>query len=163
MRGPSWKDKTPEEIRAYQRAYYQVHKEHKKSWLRQYRQRTCNKVTHKYEKTEKGFLMRKYRNMQSRVVGIQKKKAHLYKGLYLLPREVFYKWALGSPVFKQLFTAWKESNCDRKLCPTVDRIDPQQGYSLDNMEWVTHSENSRRGSKGGGVTNPKGINQYTKK
>ena len=44
------------------------------------------------------------------------------------------------------------------LAPTVDRIDPERGYSFGNMEWVTHSENSRRG----GYWRPSehGLTQY---
>lgn len=33
-----------------------------------------------------------------------------------------------------------------KLAPTVDRKDPSKGYEIENMEWVTHSENSSRGA-----------------
>jgi len=113
---------------------------------REYRKRTGNAPTKRYEKTPNGFLMRMYRNMTSRVRGIQKPKAHLYLGKELLPREEFYKWARNHKDFWKLFNSWGESNYDRKLTPTVDRIDSQKGYFLDNMEWVTHSENSRRGS-----------------
>lgn len=105
-----------------------------------------NSDTHKYEKTPKGFLMRKYRNMQSRTCGIQWRKAHLYLGKELLLREEFYKWALESDDFNRLYLGWVESNYDRKLCPTVDRIDPDYGYILENMRWITHSENSRLGA-----------------
>lgn len=115
------------------------------AYVREYRKRTNNLATKKYEKTPKGFLMRAYRNMQSRIVGVQKTKHHLYQGKELLPREDFYSWSLNSDDFKILFNEWETSGHDRKLTPSVDRIDPEKGYSLDNMEWVTHSENSRRG------------------
>ena len=115
-------------------------------YQREYRKRTGNACTAKYEKTHKGFLMRLYRNMQSRVTGVQKKKHHLYKGIYLLPREEFYGWAGESEEFFRLFMIWKDNGYDRKLTPTVDRIDSDGGYELSNMEWVTHSENSRRGA-----------------
>ena len=113
---------------------------------RNYRKITCNSNTHKYEKTIPGFLMREYRNMQSRIMGIQKNKAHLYKGKELLTRTAFYEWANGSPEFHSLFNIYEKSGYMMKLCPTVDRIDSSAGYSLENMEWVTHSENSRRGN-----------------
>lgn len=113
---------------------------------REYRKRNGNACTAKYEKTQTGFLMRKYRNMMSRVTGIQYKKAHLYKGKEILAREEFYTWALSSPEFLKLFKTWEESEYDRKLCPTPDRVDSSLGYSISNMEWVTHSENSRRGA-----------------
>ena len=113
---------------------------------REYRKKTSNACTNKYERTPKGFLMRKYRNMLSRVSGIQKKKAHLYEGLSILSREDFYEWATSSPEFNELFEAWSAAGHERGLCPTVDRIDSSRGYELDNMEWITHSENSRRGA-----------------
>jgi hypothetical protein len=99
-----------------------------------------------YEKTHKGFLMRLYRNMESRVRGVQKSKHYLYKDKYLLPREKFYLWAFSSGAFNLLFNNYVHSGYQRKLAPSVDRIDPSRGYELDNMEWVTMSENSRRGS-----------------
>jgi hypothetical protein len=105
-----------------------------------------NSITHKYEKTINGFLMREYRNMQSRVTGVQKQKAHLYLGKELLSREAFYEWALCNTEFMFLFITWENNGYLQKLTPTVDRIDSGRGYTLDNMEWVTHSENSRRGS-----------------
>lgn len=110
-----------------------------------YRSRTGNANTKKYEKTTNGFLMRLYRNMQSRIDGVQWMKAHLYAGKELLPRDEFYSWA-KSRRFKLMFEAYKDSGFDRKLAPSVDRIDSSKGYSIDNMEWVTHSENSRRGN-----------------
>ena len=105
-----------------------------------------NSITRRYEKTPKGFLMREYRNMQSRVLGVQKQKAHLYLGLTLLNRDLFYEWANNQLQFHALFDIWTASGYDRKLTPTVDRIDSSKGYELSNMEWVTHSENSRRGA-----------------
>lgn len=86
--------------------------------------------------------MRAYRNMQSRVTGVQWKKAHLYKGKSLLPREEFYAWAKDSPDFWRLYRRWVLSGYDRRLTPTVNRIDPSKGYELGNMEWLTHSLNS---------------------
>ena len=119
----------------------------KHEWQRNYRKKNNNSVTKRYEKTPSGFLMRLYRNMQSRVTGVQKKKAHLYKNKELLDREVFYTWAKNQKRFWVMFREWELSNHNRKLTPTVDRIDSSKGYILSNMEWVTHSENSRRGGK----------------
>ncbi len=121
-------------------------REQKNEWHRNWRKRNNNADIHKYEKTVKGFLMRKYRNMESRVTGVQKLKAHLYIGLSLLPREDFYKWSIPHETFNKLWVSWVNSGYNRKLCPSIDRIDSSKGYNLENMEWVTHSENSRRGA-----------------
>ena len=116
------------------------------AYQRKRRKEVGNIYTLRYEKTPNGFLMRLYRNMQSRVTGVQSKKAHLYLGKYLLPRDQFYKWAKSSEDFKEMFKIWVASGYDRKLTPTVDRIDSSIGYKLDNMQWLTHSENSRKGA-----------------
>lgn len=113
---------------------------------RKYRERTNNACTKKYEKTVKGFLMRLYRNMQSRITGVQKVKAGLYVGKDLLSRDEFYTFSTGSSTFYQLFGAYRESGFERKLAPSVDRVDSSKGYTIENMEWVTMSENSRRGA-----------------
>lgn len=113
---------------------------------REYRRNSGNAATKKYERTKKGKLMRLYRNMESRVTGVQKLKSHLYEGRHLLPRDEFYEWAMNSPNFHKLFDEWELSGYDRKLTPSVDRVDSSKGYRTENMEWVTHSENSRRGA-----------------
>lgn len=113
---------------------------------KEYRRKTKNLATHKYEKTIKGFLMRKYRNMKSRVIGVQKLKYHLYKGKEILNKDTFYEWSITNKTFNTLYNSWVTSNYERKLTPSVDRINPIEGYKLSNMEWVTHSENSRRSS-----------------
>lgn len=113
---------------------------------RERRRQNGNIDTRRYEKTKKGFLVRLYRNMQSRVTGVQKAKWYLYAGVELLSREQFYAWALPHAEFNTLFDAWKAAGYPRKLTPSVDRKESLYGYTLDNMEWVTHSENSRRGS-----------------
>jgi len=102
----------------------------------------CNK----YEKTKNGFIMRLYRNMKSRVTGIQWSKHHLYVGCEILPKEEFYKWASSNSEFHRLFANYEANGFPRKLASSVDRIDSRKGYEISNMEFVTMSENSRRGS-----------------
>lgn len=110
-----------------------------------YRQKNNNLVTKKYEKTKKGFLMRMYRNMKSRVNGIQKLKLHLYEGKEILDKDTFYLFANTNTDFHRLFNDWELSNYDRKLTPSIDRINTELGYTLFNIRFITHSENSRRG------------------
>lgn len=110
---------------------------------REYRQRTGNASTRKYERTKKGKLMRTYRNMQSRVQGILLTKRHLYEGLEILGRHEFYQWAWNDPEFHRLYDGWVASGHQCGESPSVDRIDPDKGYTIDNMRWVTHRENSK--------------------
>lgn len=121
-------------------------KEQRLAWQREHRAKTNNADIKKYEKTPNGFVMRLYRNMKSRIYGVQYMKAHLYESKNLLPKDDFYTWAKESPEFWKLFEAYEASGWDRKLAPSPDRIDPSKGYFVGNMEWVTMSENSRRGA-----------------
>lgn len=110
-----------------------------------YRQRNSNQCTRQYEKTPKGFLVRAYRNMLSRVTGVQKREARFYKGLEILPKDAFYEWALAPDSnFWPLYKAWVQASYDQRLTPSVDRLDVYKGYTLDNIRWITHSENSGR-------------------
>lgn len=113
---------------------------------KEYRKNNNNLCTKKYEKTVNGFLMRMYRNMKSRVVGVQKNKYHLYKGKEILDKNIFYEFAKSNHDFIKLFLNWEHSKYERRLTPSVDRIDPIKGYTLDNIQFITHSENSRRGA-----------------
>lgn len=118
------------------------------AWQREYRKANNNKQTKAYEKTKKGFLMRLYRNMKSRVEGVQKHKFHLYEGKSLdITKDDFYIWGLSSSSFNYLWDCYVASDYNRKLAPSVDRIDSEKGYCFENIEWVTHSENSARGAK----------------
>lgn len=115
------------------------------------RQRELRKIngnanTKRYEKTIKGFLMRTYRNMKSRITGVQKKKYHLYKDKELINKFDFYYWSITNSDFATLFENWKRNEYKQKLTPSIDRIDSSRGYILENMRWITHSENSRLGS-----------------
>jgi hypothetical protein len=110
---------------------------------RLYRLKTGNASTFKYEKSFKGFVMRMYRNMKSRITGIQKEKAYLYKGKELLPKDQFYSLAYSSVKLKELFNYWEAHHYNQRLTPSVNRIDSTKGYSIGNIEFITHSENSR--------------------
>ena len=98
----------------------------------------------RYWKTPKGKVMMTFNNMSRRVRGYV--KPHLYKGLDIMPREEFYSWSLGNIDFDRLFVAWEASGHERKLSPSVDRVDNSKGYTIGNIRWITHSENSRLGA-----------------
>ena len=81
-----------------------------------------------YEKTKKGFLMRLYHNMKCRVNGVQTNRAKYFKGVELLGKEEFYDWANKHLLFHKLFYDWEISGYERRLVPSIDRIDSSKGY-----------------------------------
>ena len=88
------------------------------------------------------FLVCTYDSMQNRVAG---HKDIRYLGLEIISRVSFYEWAQNRVDFNMLFLLWKEGGHKLKLKPTVDRIDSSRGYMIENMRWLTFSENSRLG------------------
>lgn len=105
-----------------------------------------NAYTKQYRKTKSGFLTRAYNNAKDRVNGISGKCPERYKGLPIMDRAVFYEWANGDPEFHRLFAEWEQSGYDTKLSPSLNRIDHSDGYVIGNVNWLTHSENSRLGN-----------------
>jgi|TARA_R110000737_G_C14519523_1_gene475140 hypothetical protein len=98
----------------------------------------------RYWKTISGKLMMTYNNMNRRVRGYV--KPHLYNGLELCTREEFYSWSSTNESFVLLYKEWVDSDYSRSLSPSIDRIDSSLGYTFENMQWITLSENSRRGA-----------------
>lgn len=110
---------------------------------RERRRMNNNADTRKYERENpKGFLMRVYRNMKSRVVGVQAREAQYYVGLPLLSKEEFYEWSLADVAFWDLWFTWQHTGRQRRDAPSIDRKDVTLGYVLDNIRWVTQAVNS---------------------
>lgn len=82
--------------------------------------------------------------MSKRVRGKDRNCAHLMTGMPIVPRDEFIGWAYLQPVLPGLFAAYEAADWDFKLCPTIDRIDPSNGYMFGNMQFITQSENSKR-------------------
>ena len=79
----------------------------------------------------------------------------MYEGKEILEKEAFYCWINNNKDFHEMFEKYKESGFDMKLAPSIDRKSPSGGYVEDNMEIVTHSENSSR--SGRKVVNVDGV------
>jgi hypothetical protein len=82
--------------------------------------------------------------MKSRVEGKVSnptKNNKYYLGLPIMPRDVFLNWARNHPDFLRLYKAYVSSDFNQKLAPTLNRINSSKGYTLDNVEWMTHSLN----------------------
>lgn len=65
-------------------------------------------------------------------------------GQEILPKDLFFKWTLECTEFDKLFTNYQISKFNIKSAPSIDRIDIRRGYILENMQWLTFSENARK-------------------
>lgn len=117
---------------------------HKKYLTKQDKNKSLADNNSRYWKTRKGKLMMTYNNMNRRVRGYV--KSHLYEGLDLLSRDDFYRFSLCGESYHKLYEDWVSSDYERRLSPSIDRIDTSLGYVLGNIQWITQSENSRKGA-----------------
>lgn len=99
----------------------------------------------KYKKNNiKQFLLHTYGNMKGRVEGKKRESdKKYYLGLPILNKEEFLNWAINDINFLRIHKNWVINNYDTRLSPSINRIDPRKGYTLNNIEWMTHSMNCR--------------------
>jgi len=99
-------------------------------------------VKQRSERSIRGFLLGRYRFMKRRINDKLAVNAKYYVGKELLKKQDFLNANMGNTEFLKLFKNWTAHGYIRKLAPSVNRIDSSKGYTLDNMEWVTMSQNS---------------------
>lgn len=99
-----------------------------------------------YTRSTDGFLQKCYKNMRQRVTGIQSSKAHIYLGLDILQKDLFVSVSKTNSDFLRLFKEYQQNNYDRKLAPSVDRIDSTKGYTVDNIRWIPNWLNCSYGA-----------------
>jgi hypothetical protein len=104
------------------------------------------KFYYKNKQDPKGYLRRLHYSLKQRCLG-HIKHAQQYKGLFYPPIEEFLEFGLQDNNFLRMHQEYINSGWDRKLGPTVDRIDPSKGYTLDNIQFLSLSENCKKGGK----------------
>lgn len=74
-------------------------------------------------------------------------RKYTVKGMDYLTKDEWLGWCKEKSnlnVFMKIYSAWVKSNFNRKLCPSIDRIDNNQSYVLGNLQWLTLSENCKK-------------------
>jgi hypothetical protein len=91
-------------------------------------------------KTKEQILNRRYFDMTRRVEG-KARDAATSVGKPILAKEDFMEWSMYNVDFLLLFKRWKALGYPKELSPSIDRIDNDKGYTLDNMQWITWKAN----------------------
>lgn len=126
-----WKDK----VKKY-------HKEHKDNDVyREKRKRYKHNYDMQNKKTKSGWYTNMYNNMK------QRNKKKFSKDLPFTKQE-FIQWIENNykEKFDLLFKNYLESDCDKYLAPSIDRIDDYDSYHFGNMQLITWRENDLKGS-----------------
>jgi len=89
-------------------------------------------------RTKRGLVKGIYANQKRR----SKKRGHS-QPTYTL--EELIHWFNNHPLANALYDAWRLSGYRRGLVPSVDRLDDSVGYSFDNIQLLTWSENDSKG------------------
>lgn len=88
----------------------------------------------------------RYSGMKSRTKGMKTRKYSVI-GKELPTIEQFLEWCTdvsNMVVFTDLHSIWRDHGFQEKYTPTIDRIDNDKGYSIDNIQWMSKSDNSRK-------------------
>jgi len=128
----------------------QKHRDRKKHTQKEYGIKTNHIHNKSWLKTKQGYLSKTYATMKKRVTSINEPN---YYGIDLLPKFDFYEFSKLDSSFIRLFNEYEKNGFKPRTGPSIDRIDPNMGYTLSNIRWITHSENSRNAS----ITTPKGY------
>lgn len=95
-----------------------------------------------WQLTKEQYISRKYNYMRDRVTDPKRSEGgRHYYNLPICSRQEFFQFANSNPKFSRLFKTYKRSRGNRAKAPSVDRIDIYKGYTLNNIQFLTLSDN----------------------
>ena len=87
-----------------------------------------------YSKSKKGLINKIFRSQKQ-----HSRDRGMDIPIYTLNE--LYDWVVSQDNFDGLYNAWIDSNYEKDLVPSINRIDDYKSYSLDNIEIITFKEN----------------------
>jgi hypothetical protein len=106
----------------------------------------CQNCWHKRKrKYQPDFYLRtRYTEIKQRCTNPNNTAAEHYNGLDFCTKEEFLDKFSEDSTFLRLYRRWQDSGFLATLCPSIDRKDVTKGYSIDNIEFITHSNNATK-------------------
>jgi len=122
----------------------------------------CNKAKSRaYRKTKTGLITGIYGNQKKSSM----QRSH---NMPTYSKKWLTEWLYSQPKFHLLYDEWVESEYTIGLIPSIDRIDDNIGYQVDNIQLMTWHENETKGhidvrsGKLNAIIPHKALQQFTK-
>lgn len=101
----------------------------------------CSKEKYNtYTKSKNGIVSTIYKNQKAN----SKRREH---NPPTYAKQELKDWLFSQPIFHKLYSEWVESGYDKDLKPSVDRINDNIGYTMDNIQLMTWDENNKKGNQ----------------
>lgn len=145
--------------------YYQNNKEQRLKYNKDYRIKNKEKISDRTKKYYYGdlenqrlrvnlwyrkyksdiniFILTRYKMLKNKVEG--KICNSKYLGLSICTKEEFIEYASNNAELNYLFREWGKNGYKHGETPSMDRYDSSLGYTIDNIQFITMSDNSRKG------------------
>lgn len=114
-------------------------------------------VRTEYERKRNRYSIENILNKKYSAIRTRCTKSHVTQGVKksvfgkdFLSKEEWNEWCNKKENyshFMKIYNEWKGSNFERKLCPSIDRIDNKIGYISSNLQWLTLSQNCKKYNK----------------
>jgi len=105
--------------------------------------RECSvKRKKEYDKTISGVITMIF---NSQTNSHKKRKSRTEDMLPIYTKQEFTDWLLKKTNFEFMYEQWKLNGYKSDIKPSVDRINPNNGYSFDNLEIMTWKDNREKG------------------
>ena len=133
-------------VRKQAKIYYNNHKEKRLAKNRKYyydnREKVIIGVKKRYYSFD-GYMKTLFNNIQRRV-----RSSNYNNRTCEFTKEEFMSFMEKNiDQYSKLYNNWKDNEYKKKYAPSIDRINNDGNYTLDNMQVITHGENSKKGSK----------------
>lgn len=106
--------------------------------------------SYRYRYSINRIFNHRYSCLKTRSSRVLKNHSYSCFGKGYLTKEDWNNWCYRDDIMKKfmnIYNNWVQNNFDEKLAPSIDRINNNLGYSLDNLQWLTKSENSSKYTK----------------
>lgn len=93
---------------------------------------------------------KRYAHMLARQRGVASHQTNGALGKDICTKEEFIAWCKDFDnlnVFLTLYFEWAHNGFQRWDSPSIDRIDPKKGYTLDNLQWLSFADNCEKNNK----------------